>query len=690
MGRLMTPDFVRVRPHWTVAYALAHIRRYGNDSETMGMVYVIDGQDKLIDDLRIRQILLASPRSRVSDLMDSRFVSLKATDHRAAAVEAFKQADLIALPVTDTEGALIGIVTVDDILHVAEAQATRDIQKIGGSEALDEPYMRVGLPQIVRKRATWLVILFLSEMLTATAMGHFETEIARAVVLSIFVPLVISSGGNSGSQASTLIIRAMAVGEVRLRDWWRVMRREILAGLSLGTILGTIGFVRISTWALVFHSYGQHWLLLALTVGNRVDRHRTLGVPGGFDAAVRVAPHRRRSGDLLGALRRHVGGCLRPDHLLHHRGGHLEGHPAVAQGRLLPVDRCRSGILLLRTMKSRQRSLLSSPVVWAVFLSLLWAIIFALDLIPYLRGGTDWAWNYKPELSRYRLAPLILGVVVYVPIALWLRRQRSRTGLLIWAIFGGLALSLAAVHVRGDVLYRLYTITVSGRAAGWHMAAARIQNLSGTLSDWPQFMRNRCRFPHTLTTRPPELWSLYYSASLLLDQLPTVAAYLAQPLRWLLCQYLTGYTNGQYASAWLGMLMPLWGSLTVLPLYSLGRRVYGLEAAAWSVVWWPLVPSFLMFDPLPNTVYALPSILVIGLLWEGLSGNRPVQIVAAGVLMSILTFLTFTFAPLLLFAGLLTLGVYWMRTRRPSGPRPRWYWPFQMGLWFFWDCLLYG
>jgi magnesium transporter len=267
VGRLMTPDFVRVRPNWTVAYALNHIRRYGKDSETLGMVYVIDSAGRLIDDLRIRQVLLAAPKSRVSDLMDSRFVSLAARDKREAAVEAFKAADLVALPVTDSEGVLIGIVTVDDILHVAEQQATEDIQKIGGSEALQEPYMHIALPKMVRKRATWLVILFLSEMLTATAMGKYESEIAKAVVLSIFVPLVISSGGNSGSQASTLIIRAMALGEVRLRDWWRVMRREIISGLALGGILGVIGFVRISTWALVFHSYGQHWPLLALTVG---------------------------------------------------------------------------------------------------------------------------------------------------------------------------------------------------------------------------------------------------------------------------------------------------------------------------------------------------------------------------------------------------------------------------------------
>jgi len=267
VGRLMTPHFVRVRPTWTVARALDHIRRYGEDSETMSLVYVIDDKGKLIDDLRIRQILLAAPETLISDLMDNRFVALKATDDQEVAVEAFKEADLNALPVTDTSGALIGIVTVDDIFDVAEEEATEDIQKIGGTEALDEPYMEIGIPTMVRKRATWLIVLFLSEMLTATAMGKFESEIAKAVVLSIFVPLVISSGGNSGSQASTLIIRAMALGEVTLKDWWRVMHREILSGLSLGGILGVIGFVRISTWALVFHSYGEHWLLLALTVG---------------------------------------------------------------------------------------------------------------------------------------------------------------------------------------------------------------------------------------------------------------------------------------------------------------------------------------------------------------------------------------------------------------------------------------
>jgi magnesium transporter len=267
VGRLMTPHFVRVKPHWTVEHALDHIRQYGEDSETLSMVYVIDEQEKLIDDLRIRQVLLASPEMHISELMDSRFHALKATDDQELAVRAFKQADRTALPVTDSDGVLIGIVTVDDIFDVAEEEDTEDIHKFGGNEAIDEPYMKIGIPSMVRKRATWLIVLFLSEMLTATAMGRFESEIAKAVVLSIFVPLVISSGGNSGSQASTLIIRAMALGEVKLKDWWRVMRREILSGFSLGAILGTIGFIRITTWALLFHSYGEYWLLVALTVG---------------------------------------------------------------------------------------------------------------------------------------------------------------------------------------------------------------------------------------------------------------------------------------------------------------------------------------------------------------------------------------------------------------------------------------
>ena len=214
----------------------------------------------------MREFLLTSTASRVSDLMDRHFVALKATDDQQTAVAAFKQYDRSALPVTDSAGMLIGIVTIDDVLDVAAATATREIQRIGGSEALDEPYMQVGFWQMIQKRAGWLTALFIGEMLTATAMGAFEKEISRAVVLALFVPLIISSGGNSGSQASTLVIRALALGEVNLRDWWQVMRREIFAGLSLGVILGSIGFLRITVWSAFSNIYGPHWFLVAVTV----------------------------------------------------------------------------------------------------------------------------------------------------------------------------------------------------------------------------------------------------------------------------------------------------------------------------------------------------------------------------------------------------------------------------------------
>jgi magnesium transporter len=202
----------------------------------------------------------------VKDLMDRRYVALKATDTQESAVDVFRREDRTALPVTDTSGVLIGIVTVDDALDVAEAVATREFQLFGGSEALDEPYLQISPLGMVKKRAGWLVVLFLGEMLTATAMGFFEKEIAKAVVLALFVPLIISSGGNSGSQASTLVIRALALGELKLTDLWRVIRREVFSGLALGCILGAIGFARIALWSAFSNLYGPHWLLVAMTV----------------------------------------------------------------------------------------------------------------------------------------------------------------------------------------------------------------------------------------------------------------------------------------------------------------------------------------------------------------------------------------------------------------------------------------
>jgi magnesium transporter len=267
IGRLMTPNYVAVREDWTVQGVLDYVREHGQDSETLNVIYVVDEQGLLIDDIRIREFLLTSPTHLVHTLMDRRFVALKATDDQESAVAIFRQHDRSALPVTDTAGMLIGIVTIDDVLDVAEAAATKEIQRIGGSEAFDEPYMRIAFLNMVRKRAGWLTVLFLGEMFTATAMGVFEKEISKAVVLALFIPLVISSGGNAGSQAATLVIRALALGEVTITDWWRIMRREVMAGLALGTILGTIGFLRITIFSAFSSFYGEHWLLVAWTVG---------------------------------------------------------------------------------------------------------------------------------------------------------------------------------------------------------------------------------------------------------------------------------------------------------------------------------------------------------------------------------------------------------------------------------------
>ncbi|MFN2508398.1 MAG: magnesium transporter [Chthoniobacterales bacterium] len=273
VGRLMTPDFIAVHADWSIREVLDYVRENGQDSETLNVIYVVDDRGKLLDDLRIREILLQPLDSKVSELMDENFVSLSVTDAERDAVNVFRKYDRSALPVTDTNGVLVGIVTIDDMLDVAEEEATEDIQKFGGMEALEEPYMRVPLLSMVWKRAPWLVVLLLGEMLTATAMAYYETEIAKAVVLAVFLPMIISSGGNSGSQASTLIIRAMALGEVTLRDWWHVMRRELSAGALLGLFLGAIGVARVSLWSIIGEKYlhrqvyGEHWPHVAATVG---------------------------------------------------------------------------------------------------------------------------------------------------------------------------------------------------------------------------------------------------------------------------------------------------------------------------------------------------------------------------------------------------------------------------------------
>ncbi|HEX8897207.1 MAG TPA: magnesium transporter, partial [Chthoniobacterales bacterium] len=265
---LMTPDFIAVHDDWTVREVLDHVREFGRDRETLNVIYVVDDRGKLIDDLRMCEFLLRPLDAKVSDFRDRAFVALKVNDTQEEALNAFRKYDRVALPVIDSNDVLVGIVTSDDMLDVAEEAATEDIQKLGGLEALDEPYTTIPLLRMVKKRATWLIILFLGEMLTATAMQGYNGEIEKAAILAMFLPLIISSGGNSGSQATTLVIRAMALGELRLGDWWRVVRKELMSGVSLGLVLGTIGFFRIALWQyLHIFDYGHYHWLVALTVG---------------------------------------------------------------------------------------------------------------------------------------------------------------------------------------------------------------------------------------------------------------------------------------------------------------------------------------------------------------------------------------------------------------------------------------
>ncbi len=273
VGRLMTPDYVYVYKHNTVEQAFSTIRKVAKNSETIDVIYVINEQGELIDDLRIRDLILASPGKRIDEIIDGRIISLNVHDDQEQASQIFKMNNRVALPVTDDNNVLLGIVTIDDMLWVANEEYSEDMQKMGGTEALEEPYLDISFFKLIKKRVGWLIVLFFSELLTASAMGYFNDELEKATVLSLFVPLIISSGGNSGSQASTLIIQAMAVGELTISDWWRVMRREIFSGLILGSILGLIGFFRISIWHyLMSHGilkdiYGEHWFLIASTVG---------------------------------------------------------------------------------------------------------------------------------------------------------------------------------------------------------------------------------------------------------------------------------------------------------------------------------------------------------------------------------------------------------------------------------------
>jgi magnesium transporter len=271
VGRLMNPDYVRLRPEWTVTHALEHLRKYGRDAETINVVYVIDDKGVLVDDLRLRQVFLAEPDTSVESLMNRNFVALRADQPQEEAVRMMSRYDRIALPVVDSRGVLLGIVTSDDVADVAEQEATEDIHQLGGVQALERPYMQASVFDLVKRRAPWLALLYMSELLTTTAIGAFEGEISKAAVLATFVPAIISAGGNSGSQASTLVIRALGLREIVFSDWFRVLRRELACGLILGLLIGSMGFIRINLWGL-FGFYapdspeGRYALALATAV----------------------------------------------------------------------------------------------------------------------------------------------------------------------------------------------------------------------------------------------------------------------------------------------------------------------------------------------------------------------------------------------------------------------------------------
>ena len=267
MGRLMTPDYVYIYPYNTVAEVFDTIRKYGKDSETINVLYIINEKGELIDDIRIRDIILAAPDKRVEELIDGRFIALNVFDDQETANEAFKMNNRDALPVVSNTNKLLGIVTIDDVLWVANEEFSEDMQKMGGTAALDEPYIEIPIFKLFQKRVVWLIVLFFGELLTIWAMQGYEDDIAKVVILATFIPLIISSGGNSGSQAATLIIQALALGEISIADWWRILRRELISGMLLGTSLCLIAFSVIFIWSSFSTTFGDQSMRIGLTVG---------------------------------------------------------------------------------------------------------------------------------------------------------------------------------------------------------------------------------------------------------------------------------------------------------------------------------------------------------------------------------------------------------------------------------------
>ncbi len=269
VGRLMTTNYVKVREDWTIDESFNHIRRYARSAETVNVIYVVNEKEKLIDDLKLNQLIVADPDSHIEDIMDKSFEALSAFDDQEEAVRMLSKYDRVALPVVDSDGVLVGIVTVDDVLDVAEEETTEDMQLMAGMSALDNYYSQTNIPEMVRKRAGWLILLFLGQMFTVTAMAGFEDTLAAAAVLALFIPMIISSGGNSGAQAATLIIRAISTDDIKLSDWLSVLKRELLSGLLLGSILGIMGTIVISFWMVLRgEPFTYAVFLQALTVGS--------------------------------------------------------------------------------------------------------------------------------------------------------------------------------------------------------------------------------------------------------------------------------------------------------------------------------------------------------------------------------------------------------------------------------------
>ncbi|MGZ3821330.1 MAG: magnesium transporter, partial [Mucilaginibacter sp.] len=293
VARLVNTEFATIKADMTIAEANKHLCDHHKDSDTANVIYVVDDWGMLIDDIPVRRLVLNVTTKKVSDIMDGVVVKLNIKDNTDEAIAKFKEYDRTVLPVTNDDNLLLGVVTIDDVMDAAEQRNTHEMQRFGGVESLEYPYVKTPIFSLVRKRAGWLIILFLSEMLTATAMGRYQDVLATALVLTLFIPLVMSSGGNSGSQAATLIIRALAVKELSVKDWWYVMRRELLSGLCLGIVLGTIGFLRIAAWQqLGWYNYGPYWVLIGTTIFFSL-----IGIImwGALSGSMIPIPHRRRA-----------------------------------------------------------------------------------------------------------------------------------------------------------------------------------------------------------------------------------------------------------------------------------------------------------------------------------------------------------------------------------------------------------